>query len=199
MSKRIITINRLYGSNGRQLGQILAQELGIHYYDKELIRIASEKKGIPYDELLKVDEKRASQWRYPVEDPMQMQPQYRFFPMNDVLFQTESEIIESLAEKEDCVIIGRCANHILKDKCSSVFIHAPFEYRVKTVMNRLDRTEKSARAMIRKIDKERHSYYEYFTDERWLDMSQYDLCIDSSRFTPPQIVRMLKAMYEEMN
>ncbi|MDO4446072.1 MAG: cytidylate kinase-like family protein, partial [Bacillota bacterium] len=151
MSKRIITINRLYGSNGRQLGQILAQELGIHYYDKELIRIASEKKGIPYDELLKVDEKRASQWRYPVEDPMQMQPQYRFFPMNDVLFQTESEIIESLAEKEDCVIIGRCANHILKDKCSSVFIHAPFEYRVKTVMNRLDRTEKSSRAMIRKI------------------------------------------------
>lgn len=199
MSKHIITINRLYGSNGRQLGQILAQELGIHYYDKELIRIASEKKGIPYDELLKVDEKRASQWRYPVEDPMQMQPQYRFFPMNDVLFQTESEIIESLAEKEDCVIIGRCANHILKDKCSSVFIHAPFEYRVKTVMNRLDRTEKSARAMIRKIDKERRSYYEYFTDERWLDMSQYDLCIDSSRFTPPQIVRMLKAMYEEMN
>lgn len=198
MSKRIITINRLYGSNGRQLGKILAQELGIHYYDKELIRIASEKKGIPYDELLKVDEKRASQWRYPVDNPMQMQPQYHFFPMNDVLFQAESEIIQSLAEKEDCVIIGRCANHILKEKCSSVFIHAPFEYRVKNVMNRLDRTEKSSRAMIRKIDKERRSYYEYFTDERWLDMSQYDLCIDSSRFTPPQIIRMLKAMYEDM-
>lgn len=198
MSKRIITINRLYGSNGRQLGKILAQELGIHYYDKELIRIASEKKGIPYDELLKVDEKRASQWRYPVDNPMQMQPQYHFFPMNDVLFQAESEIIQSLAEKEDCVIIGRCANHILKEKCSSVFIHAPFEYRVKNVMNHLDRTEKSSRAMIRKVDKERRSYYEYFTDERWLDMSQYDLCIDSSRFTPPQIIRMLKAMYEDM-
>lgn len=198
MSKRIITINRLYGSNGRQLGKILAQELGLHYYDKELIRIASEKKGIPYDELLKVDEKRASQWRYPVDNPMQMQPQYHFFPMNDVLFQAESEIIQSLAEKEDCVIIGRCANHILKEKCSSVFIHAPFEYRVKNVMNRLDRTEKSSRAMIRKVDKERRSYYEYFTDERWLDMSQYDLCIDSSRFTPPQIIRMLKAMYEDM-
>lgn len=198
MSKRIITINRLYGSNGRQLGKILAQELGIHYYDKELIRIASEKKGIPYDELLKVDEKRASQWRYPVDNPMQMQPQYHFFPMNDVLFQAESEIIQSLAEKEDCVIIGRCANHILKEKCSSVFIHSPFEYRVKNVMNRLDRTEKSSRAMIRKVDKERRSYYEYFTDEQWLDMSQYDLCIDSSRFTPPQIIRMLKAMYEDM-
>ena len=199
MSRRIITIGRQYGSNGRRIAKKLSEKLGIHYYDKELIRIASEKKGIPYDELLKVDEKRASQWRYPVDNPMQMQPQYHFFPMNDVLFQTESEIIQSLAEKEDCVIIGRCANHILKDKCSSVFIHAPFEYRVKTVMNRLDRTEKSARAMIRKIDKERRSYYEYFTDERWLDMSQYDLCIDSSRFTPPQIVRMLKAMYEEMN
>ena len=199
MSRRIITIGRQYGSNGRRIAKKLSEKLGIHYYDKELIKLASEQNDISYDELVKVDEKRANPWRYPVEDPMQMQPQYRFFPMNDVLFQTESEIIESLAEKEDCVIIGRCANHILKDKCSSVFIHAPFEYRVKTVMNRLDRTEKSARAMIRKIDKERRSYYEYFTDERWLDMSQYDLCIDSSRFTPPQIVRMLKAMYEEMN
>lgn len=198
MSKRIITINRLYGSNGRQLGKILAQELGIHYYDKELIRIASEQKGIPYDELLKVDEKRASQWRYPVDNPLQMQPQYHFFPMNDVLFQAESEIIQSLAEKEDCIIIGRCANHILKGQCSSVFIHAPFEYRVKNVMNRLDRTEKSARSMVKKTDKERRSYYEYFTDEKWLDMDQYDLCIDSSRFTPPQIVRVLKSVYEEM-
>ena len=70
MANRIITINRMYGSNGRKIGEALAQKLGIHYYDKELIQIASEKEGIPYDELLKVDEKRASQWRYPLEDPL---------------------------------------------------------------------------------------------------------------------------------
>ena len=198
MSRRIITINRLYGSDGRNLGKVLSQELGIHYYDKELIRIASEEKGIPYDELLKVDEKRASQWRYPVDDPLQMEPQYRFYPMNDVLFNAESAIIRSLAEKEDCIIIGRCANHILKGKCCSVFIHSPFEKRVHTVMDRLDRTEKSARSLVKKMDKERRSYYEYFTDSKWLDMSEYDLCIDSSRFTPPEIVLMLKTVYNNM-
>ncbi len=198
MPKRIITINRLYGSNGRNLGKALSQELGIHYYDKELIRIASEEKNIPYEELLKVDEKRASQWRYPVDDPLQMEPQYRFYPMNDMLYHTECGIIRSIAEKEDCIIIGRCANHILKGKCKSVFIHAPFEYRVQTVMDRLDRTEKSARSLIKKMDKERRCYYEYFADAKWLDMSEYDLCIDSSHFTPPEIIRMLKTMYENM-
>lgn len=198
MSKKIITINRMYGSNGRNIGKILANELGIHYYDKELIRIASEKKDIPYDELLKVDEKRASSWQYPINEPMLMQPQYRFYPMNDVLYQAETEIIRSLAEKEDCIIIGRCANQILKGKCRSIFIHAPFDVRVKNVVNRLGRTEKSAISMVKKVDKERRYYYEYYTDERWLDMNQYDLCIDSSRFTPPEIIRMLKAMYEEM-
>lgn len=198
MSKRIITINRMYGSNGRKIGKALASELGIHYYDKELIRIASEKEGIPYDELLKVDEKRASQWRYPVDDPLQMAPQYRFYPMNDVLAQAEREIILSLAEREDCVIIGRCANHILKDRCCSVFIHAPKELRIKTVAERMDIPEKEAASFVKRLDKERRSYYEYFTDEKWLDMTGYDLCIDSSRFSEQQILEMLKTVYEHM-
>ena len=149
MANRIITINRMYGSNGRKLGKALAKELGIHYYDRELIQIASEKEGIPYEELLKVDEKRASQWRYPLEDPIQMAPQYRFYPMNDMLFQSECEIIRSIAEKEDCIIIGRCANTILKENCSSIFIHAPFESRVQTVAGRLDISEKMPPDLLR--------------------------------------------------
>ncbi|MCI8416833.1 MAG: cytidylate kinase-like family protein [Lachnospiraceae bacterium] len=198
MAKRIITINRMYGSNGRKLGQALAQELGIHYYDRELIDLASERKGIPYEELVKVDEKRASQWRYPVENSTQMQPQFRFHPMNDMLFHTESEIIRNLAEKEDCIIIGRCANHILRGQCLSVLIHAPFEFRVKTVAERTILDEKSAYNQVKKIDKERRSYYEYFTDEKWLSVNQYDLCMDSSRFTVEQIVGMLKNLYETL-
>lgn len=198
MANRIITINRMYGSNGRKLGKALAKELGIHYYDRELLQIASEKEGIPYEELLKVDEKRASQWRYPLEDPIQMAPQYRFYPMNDVLFQSECEIIRSIAEKEDCIIIGRCANTILKENCSSVFIHAPFESRVRTVAGRLDISEKDAAGLVKKLDKERRSYYEYFTDRKWLDMQGYDLCIDSSRFSEQQILSMLKEVYKNM-
>lgn len=194
MGKHIITINRMHGSNGRRIGQALAETLGIKFYDRELIRLASEQKGIPYDELAKVDEKRASKWRYPVESDIQMQPQYRFHPMNDVLFEAESEIIRGLVN-EDCVIVGRCANRILGDKALSVFIYAPAEFRIRTVMERSDRTEKSARSMIKKLDKERRYYYEYFTDENWLDMGQYDLCIDSSKFTQNQIIQMLTALY----
>ena len=198
MSKRIITINRMYGSNGRRIGKALSEELGIHCYDKDLIRIASEKEGLPYEELLKVDEKRASQWRYPLEEPLQMEPQYRLYPMNDVLFHSESEIIKSIAGQEDCIIIGRCAGQILEGECLKVFIHAPFEYRVKVAAERMEVPERDARAYVKKTDKERRSYFEYFTDEKWLDMRVYDLCIDSSRFTEEQIVRMLKVAYEGM-
>lgn len=199
MSKRIITINRMYGSNGRRIGKALSEKLGIHCYDKDLIRIASEKAGLPYEELLKVDEKRASKWRYPLEEPAQMAPQYRLYPMNDVLFHAESEIIESIAKKEDCIIIGRCAGQVLKEKCLKVFIHAPFKYRVKVAAERMEITEKDAGMFVRKTDKERRSYYEYFTDEKWMDMGSYDLCIDSSRFTEEEIVKMLESAYEGMD
>lgn len=194
MNRRIITINRMYGSNGRSIGKALADALGVHFYDKELIRIASERKGLPYEELVKVDEKRASQWRYPVENEFQMQPQYHFYPVNDVLFATQSEIISELARKEDCVIVGRCANHILGDACRSVFIHAPFDVRVQNIQERLGRSQKSARSLVKKMDKERRTYYEYFTDAKWMDMAGYDLCIDSSRFTVEEIVRMLQSL-----
>ncbi len=225
MAHRIITINRMYGSGGRLLGKALAEELGIHFYDQELIRLASEEndipyeellkvdekkasqwrlpikdqmqmqpqyhfhpmndvlfetqsKIIPYEELLKVDEKKASQWRLPIKDQMQMQPQYHFHPMNDVLFETQSKIIENLAQKEDCIIVGRCANYLLRGKCLSLFVYAPYEYRVHRVMERLGREDRSARALIRKTDKSRKAYYEFFTDEKWNDPENYNFCVD---------------------
>ena len=158
MSHRIITINRMYGSGGRLLGKALANKLGIHFYDHELIHLASEENDIPYEELLKVDEKKASQWRLPINEQMQMQPQYHFHPMNDVLFETQSKIIERLGKTEDCIIVGRCANYILGDDCLSLFVYAPYEYRVKAVMERLGREEKSARTLVKKMDKTRKSY-----------------------------------------
>ena len=114
MGRRVITIGRQYGSNGHDIAKKLSQRLGIHYYDKELIKIAGERQHISYEELLKVDEKRANPWRYPVEDEVQMERKFRFEPMNDVLFYTQAEIIKGLAEKEDCIIVGRCANYILR-------------------------------------------------------------------------------------
>ena len=196
MAKRIITINRMFGSNGRLIGKTLAENLDIGFYDKELIEIAARDKNIPFGDLADVDEKRPGAWSFPVNHEIQISQDYRAIPMNDVLFELQRDIILSLSDKEDCVIVGRCANHILQDRTLSVFVYAPFETRVKNVMERLDREEKSARKLVKRMDKERRSYYEFFTDEKWLDMGQYDLCIDSSRFTTEEIVKILKEAYE---
>ena len=192
MSNRVITINRMFGSNGRIIGKALAEELGFKFYDKELIEMASREKNIPFDEFARVDERKASQWLYPVDYELQMNPEYHFVPMNDVLFDLQRKIILDAAEKEDCVIVGRCANHILDNKCLSVFIHAPFEYRVQTVIERTGREEKSAQKLVKKVDKERRTYYEYFTDKKWKDISQYHLAFDSSKFEQDKIIQMIK-------
>ena len=198
MANRIITINRMYGSNGRLIGKALAERLDIPFYDKELITLASQENDIPLEELKKVDETKANQWHLPIKDAMQMEPQYHFQPMNDVLFESQSKIIHDLAENGDCIIAGRCADQILEGRCKSVFIFAPFERRVKNIMERIGREERSARSLVKKMDKRRRSYYEYFTDAKWLDMTHYDLCIDSSKFSEKHILDMLEAVYRDM-
>ena len=198
MSHRIITINRMYGSGGRLLGKALANNLGIHIYDNELIRLASKENDIPYEELLKVDEKKANQWRLPISEQMQMQPQYHFHPMNDVLFETQSKIIKDLAAKEDCILVGRCADYILGEDCLSLFVYAPYEERVKNVMERLGREDKSARSLVKKMDKTRKAYYEFFTDRKWNDLGNYQLCIDTSRFSLDFLVNMLADVYRTL-
>ena len=182
----------MFGSGGRIIGKALAEELGFKFYDKELIEMASMEKNIPFDVFARVDDKKASQWLYPVDYELQMNPEYHFVPMNDVLYDLQRKIILSLPQKEDCVIVGRCATNILKDKSLKIFIHAPFEDRVQNVIRRTGREEASARKLVKKMDKERRAYYEYFTDSKWLDMTQYDLCLDSSRFSMEQIVEIVK-------
>ena len=127
MAKRIITINRMFGSNGRLIGKTLAENLDIGFYDKELIDMAAKKNNIPFDTLAKVDEKKASQWVFPVDSELQFTDNFSFVPMNDVLYDLQRKIILSLPQREDCVIVGRCATNILKDKSLKLFIHAPFE------------------------------------------------------------------------
>lgn len=191
MSKHIITINRMYGSGGRVIGKVLADKLGYSFYDKELIEMASKEKQVPFDQFASVDEKKPNQWRFSVDHEIQISPEYYAIPMNDVLFEIQRNIILSLAEKGNCVIVGRCANHILRDKSLTVFIHAPFDLRVRNIRARTGREEKSARKMVKNMDKQRRAYYEFFTDEKWTDLSQYDICLDSSRFTEDQILEIL--------
>ena len=200
MSRRVITIGRQFGSNGHDIAMKLADRLGIHCYDKELLEIAAKEKNLSYEELVKVDEKRANPWRYPVEDEVQMAKQYRFEPLNDILFYTEADVIRKLAEQEDCVIVGRCANDVLSDVegVRSVFIHAPLDSRIKVVMERSNIDDKDAALLIKKVDKQRRYYYNYFTDKRWEEMEQYDLCLNSGTMSEEAILNVLTSLYESI-
>ena len=198
MARKVITINRQYGSNGRAIGRKLAEHLEIPFFDKDLLRLVKENCGdLSYKELLKLDERATGRWKYPVEDAWQMQGKYRYETMNDILFEAESKLIRYLAQEVPCVIIGRCSNYLLRNvpEHVSVYIFAPFEDRVKRVMERSHIGEKEAAKLINEIDKERRYYYNYHTDASWSDMSQYDLCIDSSRFTMNEIITMLTGLY----
>ena len=120
MAHRIITINRMYGSGGRLLGRPLQRKLGIGFYDKELIRLASEKNQIPYKELEKVDERKASQWRLPVKEQMQIGASIPFSSHETMFYlRPKSQVIQELAQKEDCIIVGRCANYVLETNVSA--------------------------------------------------------------------------------
>ena len=183
MSKRVITINRMLGSNGRLIGRTLAEELGFAFYDKELIDIAAQKENIPFDILAKVDEKRGSNWRFPIDHELQMDSDFHFVPMNDVLFDLQRKIILEAAEKEDCVIVGRCANYILKDNPNvlSVFVHADEDFCLARAMERNSFSEKETKKFIECTDKYRSDYYRYHTGHHWTDARYYDLCLDSSK------------------
>ena len=197
----VITIGRQYGSDGRKIAKELAQRLGFKFYDKELIRLAAEKSDIPYDDLVKADEKLASVWAYPaMTDNVWIAEERWYYSVNDVLYDTEKKIILEKAATEDCVIVGRCANRILKDRddCLSVFVYAPMDFRIKNVMERDSMSEKEARARIRKVDKQRRYHYNYFTDRNWEDMDEYDICIDSSKWSIEKYAKILEKMYQTL-
>ena len=195
----VITIGRLYGSDGRKIAQELANRLGFRFYDKELIRLAAKESNIPYDDLVKADEKRASFWAYPTDNERITEDRW-YYSVNDILYDTEKKIIREKAEKEDCVIVGRCANRILSDRkdCLSVFVYAPLDYRIRIVMEREYLCEKEARERIRKMDKQRRYHYNYFTDRNWEDMDEYDICIDSSKCSIERCAKVLEGVYHTL-
>ena len=200
MSKRIITIGRQFGSNGRAIGMSLAEKLGIHCYDKDLIKIASEQMDIPYEQLKRVDEKRERPWAYQVDKDSGLDRRYRYEHIDEKLFETECEVIRHLAEREDCIIVGRCANYVLRDyeHCFHVYLYAPYYDFINTIMNRYSLDEKKAEHLIRRVDKDRDYYYNYYTDEYREDMENYDLCLNTSAYSKEEILDILQFFYQKL-
>ena len=195
MSNTIIAISRQYGSGGREIGEKLAQTLGFGFYDQHLIEMAAEKGNYDLKRLKEVDEKKANMWLYSVPAENHIISGIRM-PINDMLFALQTEVIRQVALKESCVIIGRCADSVLKDekKLFSVFIYADLPSRIQRIMKRNGVSEKEAAETIKKMDKQRSCYYNFYSDKRWGKRESYHICLDSGRLGVDRCVTSLQQL-----
>jgi hypothetical protein len=163
----------------------VSERLGISFYDKELLRIASQQSGLKEEFFEQVDEKRRFSLfgglfglrGSPADDTY-----INYYLTNETLFKIQSDVIRSLAQKESCLFVGRCADYVLKEypRCINLFISADLNDRVKRVCLNQHLTEVKARDQIEKTDKQREGYYNYFSGKTWGAAESYHLCINSS-------------------
>ncbi|MBQ8849326.1 MAG: cytidylate kinase-like family protein [Clostridia bacterium] len=186
MAEYVITVARGFGSGGKTIGRLLAERLDINYYDSDLIKLASEESGINIELFGKSDERVKTSLfkRYnPSYDSKILPPDSDGYASSDNLFNIQAKIIRDLAEKQNCIIIGRCADHILRDskKAIRLFFYADEETSIKNVVDIYGVSPKVAKAKIESIDKSRASYYKYYTGKEWDDVNNYDLCINTTK------------------
>lgn len=197
--KVVITIARQYGSGGRTIGEMLAEDLKIHYYDKELLKLASEDSGINERLFVNTDEKVKVTHLFKIIKNVYtgqlIPPESEDFVSDDNLFNYQAKVIKQLAEEESCVIVGRCADYVLKDyeNVLSVFIHAPKDYLMEQAAKKVSMSSRDLERYIARIDKRRAEYYKYHTGREWTDARNYDLCLDSSKLGFERCVEEIKA------
>ncbi len=197
----IITIGREFGSGGRELGRRLAEELGFEYYDKEIISAIAKKTSMSQEYVQEVLEGK-SHTLYPITIAQSMFIADNFYIQQEQsIYLAQSEIIRELAQKSNCVIVGRCADFILKDlKPFRIFVYADIESRMKRCFDRntdsqKHLTEKEMKKQILKVDKDRAKYYNYYTGNEWSDKSNYDLCINTTDVVIKDIVPVIAKIF----
>ena len=174
--RNIITIAREHGSGGRTIGRIVADRLGIPFYDRELIYLAAKESGFAEDFVKAAEEKPSRSFLY------NMYMTGQSLSISDQIFVAQSKVICDIADKGPCVIVGRCSDYILRDRkqCLRVFIHAPLEERLRRVSEEYGETAPNIRAYVEKLDKKRAGYYNSSTLQRWGAAENYHICIDST-------------------
>lgn len=182
----IITIAREFGSGGKTIGQMLADSMGINCYERELIRMASDDSGISEELFGAHDERIRTNSFFKFKQTYKgnlIAPESAGFTSQANLFNYQAKVIKQLAARESCVIIGRCADYILKDypNVCSVFVHADMDFRHKMAAERVSVSEKDLDKYIEKIDNYRGEYYKAYTGNDWYDLRNYDLCLDSGK------------------
>lgn len=202
MENYVITIARGYGSGGRTVGKMLAEELGIHYYDRELMRLASDESGINEELFVKADEQLKQSLLYKIARKEYggelIPPDREDFVSNDNLFNYQAKVIRDIAKEESCVIIGRCADDILKDYDNVIrlYIHAPLDACVKRLQGMMSGSAKELEKKVIETDKRRAAYYKYYTGKTWSDAGNYDLCLNTKNMDFKTCVDIAKAYLE---
>ncbi|MDD3253414.1 MAG: cytidylate kinase-like family protein [Lachnospiraceae bacterium] len=194
----IITIGRQFGSGGREIGKALAIELGITYYDKELLLLAAQKSGLDQAFLESRDESEKSNLLYSLIMGGTFAAQ-GCYSVGYMAKQAQYNAVQSVAQKGDCVIVGRCADYILRDynNLVRVFITAEENDRVEHISKRDRIDSKEARKRMLRTDKERSLYYNCNTDQQWGNAASYDLCINTSMLGVNGTVRLIKSYISE--
>ncbi|HOY51851.1 MAG TPA: cytidylate kinase-like family protein [Prolixibacteraceae bacterium] len=180
-----ITIGRQLGSGGREIGKKIAEELGIAFYDKELLQIASRESGLGKEFFEEMDEKKSHSifgGLLNLQNTFSDEFYTNYYLSNETLFKIQSDVIRNLAERESCLFLGRCADYVLKDspRCLNVFISADPEERIRRTAALRQVSETKAREIIIKTDKKRAEYYRFYSNKTWGAAESYHLCINSS-------------------
>lgn len=192
----VISIGRQFGAGGRRVGQALAKELGIAYYDKELIMEAAKEFGFAPIFFEENDEKSASfsgnvlQW---MESFVTNGLGSKNYLSQDTLFEMQSEVVRKVAEKHSCVIVGRCSDYVLRNNpnCVSVFLHSSDSDRIQRIQERSELTVEEAISKMRMEDKKRAAYYNFYSSKTWGASSTYTLSIDVSSIGVEQTVQLI--------
>ncbi len=205
MTKKSIVIGRQYGSGGYDIGKRLAEELGYAFYDKEIVELAAKKGNFHVDTVKKLDENAKGSFLYSIAMGNYSVgtlggPVYYDLPINDKLFIAQSEIIKESVVEGPCIFVGRCADYVLKNAeipHLSVFLYADMDYKAKRVSERLDLPLQKAKDKVVKVEKQRRSYYDYYTNMEWGVMKNYDLCLSTSALGEDKCFEIIKAAITE--
>lgn len=175
MEHVVITIGREYGSGGRLIAQKVAEMLSLVYYDNEIIELAAQELGFDPEICKVLNQKRSTNWMYNLYAGNQMS-------VTDQIFQAQYDIIKHLAKSDSCIIVSHCADYILEDDpdVKRIFIYAPLEERIARVKDEYGEAKDDAKQYVRKQDKNRAGYYNYYTSNRWGERQNYDLMVNSS-------------------
>jgi len=200
--KFVINVGRQLGSGGRQIGEKLASQFGIAFYDKELINLASKESGLGKEFFENADEKKSHSiigGLLGLRTNISNEVYVNNYLSNETFFKIQSDIIRELAEEKSCVFVGRCADYILRDhpRCINIFITADTDDRVKRVTQDQKLTAAKALEVIEKTDKKRSEYYNYFSNKVWGVAESYHLCINSSVLGIDETVAFIRRFVEQ--